>query len=456
MATQRKIDFLIKQGFDKDLIETLIGFGVDKQLLWFLTQYKKEQFNLDERNIRAINELFENPIKIKKDDSSKKFKKTSSEMEEITLEKKSYFEVLMLALQVKADKERKQNNILYTLKNGYYFSKLDPEDLKEEAEIMGNCVYSHYSGHVKEKTLAILALKKSNGKTVGHIEVKINGLIAQNFGKANVELTREHWKMVLEFFQANSKNINLSNAFGQSYVVVFSDLYIKEVSLSVPTEVHMRLVNGKKELDTFSGFQIKRFVPSNRARDIHYCFLDKQEVVKWVEQKKQELITAYDNMILNIMDTDASRMYLSDEIKEKLFGKNYFLKGDSYNISEIEPNFCTSSITNRPDVIMDRNVDVVALEQPEIGNEDNLAERLEEAGLRLVRITREDAIQAGIINQNEVPEGQEYVEIEVPNGLNPVDIVDRVELVDEQPEIGEIMPPEPFDDILANLERRVR
>lgn len=470
MITKRKFDFFKAQGFSVELIEKLVECGVDKQLLWFLTQYKKYPFELSEFHIRLVNDYLENP-KPRPVFEEKKLKKSSLKSKEVE-EELDFRKILEIALEIKIDTDRKNANILYRLDNGYYFSKLDPEDLHSESMVMANCVYSHFSHHVIAKEVAIISLKRPNGKTVGHIEIKRNGMIGQNFAKANSELNREYWLMVLDFFKANSKGVDTDSIFGESYVVGCSDLFIREIALSIPTEVHMRIVNGEKQKDQLRGFQVKRFVPSKRVNDSYINMSNKQEVIEFVESKKRQLVQAYDNLITNIIDTGAAHLYLSDQIKERLFGSGksaYFMRGNSYNLSEMDPNYIANSIVEaiEEEMLNDEAVEGIVNEEGEIiaepAPDDNVRPEAPAPEFVNMRIRRVEAVRAGLIDaapNDEDNNLDDLVDIEVPreailgdhNDVEGAEIVEIIEEDDLGP--GDIMPPEPFEHILGRVERR--
>jgi hypothetical protein len=322
MASEKKIEFLIKQGFDRDVVNVFVNSGVDKNLLWFLGAHKKGMIKyLNSEEIKLVNKFLESA---KKD-----------------ISRLSYQEILERAHFYEQNEQRKINNIIYTLSNGYYVSVLNSQDLVEEGVVMANCVGT-YESRVGYGYVGLLAIKQPSGKTVAHIEILKNGLIGQNYAKANNQLSKENWLMVLEFFENNSKKVDLSKLFGESYVVVNNNCYINEISLSIPTSVNVVLKDGVKKLNQTDGFEVKRFMSFNKRGENASKINSKSDVINWIEEKKQEVLKAYDDLISQVVATSASNLYLSDEIKEKIFGSGkgaYLLKGDDYNISELDPRY---------------------------------------------------------------------------------------------------------------------
>jgi len=318
MISEKKINFFITQGFDKNVIDLFINCGIYKHLLWFLGAHKKggiEYMNTEE--IKIVNHFLE------------RSKNVSMDL--------SYPEMLQQAYLFKKDEERKQKNILYTFKNGYYISLLNSNDLIEEGVLMSNCV-GGYQKRVLHKAVGILALKQPSGKTVVHIEIKKNGMIGQNYAKANTKMNHSSWMMILEFFNQHSKTVDFSKFFGESYVATNMDGYISEISLSVPTSINISLSNKGKKTEQIQGFEMKRFILLERHKEASVRINSKAEMLDWITQRKQQAIQMYDELYSEITNTSASNLYLSDNIKERIFGSqkgNYLMKGNDYNFSEL-------------------------------------------------------------------------------------------------------------------------
>lgn len=133
--------------------------------------------------------------------------------------------------------------------------------------------------------------------------------------------------------------------FGDAYVTSSGGGYINSVSLCIPTSITYKLEDGIKKVDFNDAFELKRFsldIPKNTEE---IKFSEKLELTKWLQNKKNEILKVYDDLTEQINLTNSSDLYLSDEIKEKIFGSNknaYLMKGENYNFSEI--NFQTLSM----------------------------------------------------------------------------------------------------------------
>lgn len=473
MVSEKKIEFLTKQGFEKDVVNMFINCGADKHLLWFLTMHKKGFIeNLNSENIKLVNSYLD------KNQINKNAK---------------YSEVLTCAKKFEQNERRKLNNKIYHFENGFYISILNPIDLQDEGKNMSNCVGS-YEERVHSGEVGILALKQSNGKTVAHIEIKKNGLIGQNYAKSNSQLGKECWMMISEFFEKNSKIVDLSKMFGESYVSTSRDSHISEVILTIPTSVNMFIEDGIKKTEQINGFEVKRFIPFKNGKENAIKMNSQSEICDWIEKKKKEIINAYDELSAQVLSISASKLYLSDVIKERIFGDKkdaYLMKGDCYNISEIDPRYGQEHFVDAPMAPMDFNNAIMDMEEaiepvPMNGDEEVMneefdldvaveravaADRENEEGegggiepqRRRVRLLRANARNVEIINMLdglEDREGEdETIEAEeVPAGnygLN--DDFEEVEMGEEEIylNIREAIaqPPEPFDNIVGRAVR---
>ena len=323
MVSEKKIEFLSKQGFEREIIKMFVNCGVDKHLVWFLSKHKKSEIeHLNGEDIRIVN-LYLNNIPSTK------------------VKKHSYSEALVAARRFEKNEKRKLKNKIYHFENGFYISILNAVDLKEDGIIMSNCV-GGYEEKISNGIVGILALKQPSGKTVAHIEINKNGLIGQNYAKGNMPLSKNYWMMILEFFKNNSKAVDLSNLFGESHIATCIGGNISEVILSIPISVNMFIENGVKKSEQIQGFEVKRFSPLYKNNNQSVIKISsKSDVIDWIEQKKLEVIKAYEDLSIQVLATSASQLYLSDNMKEKIFGTNkgaYLMKGDKCDLLEMRPN----------------------------------------------------------------------------------------------------------------------
>lgn len=439
MVNNKKIEFLVKQGYDRNVIDILIDCGVEKNLLWFLTINKKGFMkNLDSSEINIVNKYLE--------DCSDAIKYLASFKDRT----KIYTEAVRQAYIYKNDSERKEKNIIYRFENGYYVSILNEQDLQLEGKIMSNCVGGYYHT-VKDRELGILALKHPSKKTVAHIEIKKNGQLAQNFSKANSQIGIEYWKMILEFFEKNSKKVDFKNLFGDAYVTSSGGGYINSVSLCAPTSITYELKDGVKKISFNDAFELKRFSLDIPKHTEEIKFSEKSDLTKWLQDKKNEILKVYDDLTEQINLTNSSDLYLSDEIKEKIFGSHknaYLMKGEKYNLSEI--NIQSTSL-------YEQAIPEPLEPEPEVERIDLAMEEREViAQIRPIRAFAAPGINRREIDEvfetmDEAPEPEEDVKHEKVAEYEYEGDFDEntVEIIGNQP-INEAYPP---NDPMENLAR---
>lgn len=506
MASEKKIEFLVQQGFAREIINTLIECGVDKSLMWFLGVHKRNlipsPINLEE--IRLINTYFEKSAKANLSENEKE-----SDAKSFTGEKKvkvktpanPYLETLALARKFDINEKRKQKNKLYTFENGYYISLLNDIDLSEEGRLMSNCV-GGYQSRVASGDVGILALKNSSGRTYAHIEIYKNGLIGQNYTKANCSLSKEHWMMIFEFFDKHSKNVDLNNIFGDYYLTTNNGGHISNISLAIPTAVQQVIGKDGIETEHINGFEVKRFYAfHNKTHNNSEKITVQKDVIDWIEERKQEVIKAYDDLTIQIMATTAGKLFLSDEIKEKIFGHKkgaYFMKGKKYSLSELKPSSSNELVDmpadevgmemaepgeGMPDIapavqmvedeefleefeeaidVMDDNddtgeIEVVADEEPReerrgaavlIGRVRGHADNGEIGGQRPELDIQEVQHEGGYEAYAEDQQGNVY-------GIHNMADIQEADAEEPLPNVreGEVAPPEPFDELMRRARR---
>src|ERR1035437_7183010 len=273
MVTSKKIEFFVKQGYNKSDIDFLIECGVDKHLISFLNMFKMGYVNSsDKENIKSINNYLINgagrTITLITEDlfnQNQKKHLTSSKSSSLKQaphgrdayvygaykpKRITYKQLLNEAISYSKNEIRKANNIIYKLQNNYYISIIEPQDCYEEGTSMSNCIVDYDYKISPKGNIGILALKKQNGKTVVHI-----------------------------------KNI-------------------------IPCEILNNIITK-----------------------------DKIEIVTALKKHKEQINQKVDDMIERLLITSASKLYLSDNIKEKIFGHSYTMKGNDYNFSEINYDY---------------------------------------------------------------------------------------------------------------------
>lgn len=318
----KRREFLINQGYSREAIEFFESCGVNKHLLWFLKEFKTFDFpslKKHTEDIKVINSHIEENGKNKFKSLADAFNSAYSE-----LTKKKSLEKISL----------------YKFADGHFITAIPHSDLHGEGVAMSNCVGNYVPG-VQSKERAILALKSSVGETLVHFEVMKNGMISQNYEKANMPVRGKYWKYICEFLKKNSKNIDSRKHFGFGWEVGVTrqrhndEGFTISANCVIPRKVSQSISKeGKVVTKIEDSESLKRFetvIPS-----IKFSGLDKSELLDTLRNVKSEMVKSMDNLISNVEVTDGENLFISDHMKEKIFGKDcYLMKGNDYNFFDM-------------------------------------------------------------------------------------------------------------------------
>ena len=320
--TNKRREFLINQGYPEKLINFLESSGVRKHMLWFLNQLKHKSDSPE----NTYN--FKDTIKFINAHIESNGKNTFKNIDEAY--KSAYVEDYKKKTVLK--------KALYTFKDGHSIVLLKPSDLQAEGMWMSNCI-GGYSENVSSKNTALLALKNPDGDTLVHFEILKNGSLAQNFEKANMPVRNKYWKYVYEFFKNNSKNIPADKHFGFAWRAAMDFSNKGGINMTaqcvVPKRISKHIDNrGQMVTSLESSETLKEF--KTHLPMIDFCEFDKDNFVKKLKEAKANIIKSLDDIINNAEITDGENLFVSDKIKEALFGEgSYLMKGDDYNILDL-------------------------------------------------------------------------------------------------------------------------
>ena len=199
----KKINYLINQfklteEDAKKISDTCSLLGVEKYLIWIAKEYKKDK-NIIQDTSNLIY-IFDWVKKENADILKYNFKDSMSCSQECH---KKNFKLI--------EKEQNRNiamndGVIYKCKDGKHFFKiLTASELKEEGELMGNCVGgSDYQNKVKNEKSIIISLRDE--KNLPHVDIEIDaytGKSLQVFGKAVDGLQsapiKKYQNMILEY-----------------------------------------------------------------------------------------------------------------------------------------------------------------------------------------------------------------------------------------------------------------
>jgi hypothetical protein len=326
---EKRKEFLIKQGYSREMIDLLSSYGVKRHMLWFLRElkhsHKKEIIEISS-TIKLINDHIERSGK-------NKFK--------------TIHEAIMSASAERSRMNGLENVAIHRFEDGHFITYIPYSELSNEAVVMSNCVGNYVTG-VKEKERAILALKSPDGDTLVHFEILKNGLISQHFEKANMPVRPKYWRYIAEFLKANSKKIDSNKHFGFGWQFHMSSPKLKSirgghsegsyvdatVNCVIPKKISKSITNEGFVSEIELCDNVKTF--KHKIPSLHYSGLDKGELIKKLRNFRSEMSKSIDEIISNVESTDGEDMFLSDELKEKIFGKGcYLMNGDDYGIMDM-------------------------------------------------------------------------------------------------------------------------
>lgn len=315
MSLQKKIDFLLSQGYSKEIIALVKKAGVKKHMSWFCQQIKKNEI--------VINEELYNEIKIANNYLEKLNKNPFYDLKECIVVAKNYYD------NYESSKER----ILHKFNDGNYIILLKEDELFLEGELMANCVNKYYN-HVKEKETALLALRDKKDKTLAHFQILKNGMLSQHFEKANSMIRVEYWNQIFDFFKKNKKEELNDEMFGDFKIRWNGHLNsggVFSLNCIIPNSINISLVKDGVQKKVYDGRSLKNYnfrLINNFDLNQH---LEKNEILIHINSMQEEV-----NKIKNILENiNGYEFFISDSLKRKIFGKNFLMKGNDFNLSEI-------------------------------------------------------------------------------------------------------------------------
>lgn len=318
----RKSSHFIKQGYPEKLVNLLESCGVRKHMLWFLQQITKGNYVVSSKEsqnvIVEVNQHLEQL-------------KTSNPFIGI-------HEAYQAIKKQKEKKDKTIKNTLYKFKDGFSVVKLEHNDLEDDGLAMANCVGS-YVNQVRKNHFAILALKDENLKTVAHFQILKNGSLAQNFEKANTDIRYKYWKYIMEFFKSHNKNIAIKKFdkdFDFGWTCGFPDTFAIAATITLPHVVGKEIGHNGEVVEFAKGLDFKRFkMQLDYSGGIRFT-RDKECLVSYLQGIQKKFNDSFEDLIKKIKITEGYLLYLSDQMKEKIFGKNnYLLKGNDYKYIDL-------------------------------------------------------------------------------------------------------------------------
>ena len=394
----KRKEYFIKQGYSVELIEYLGALGVETHMLWFLTNLtriiqanKENNVFVDEFKNLMVNEYLELSTK-------NKFK--------------SFEDAVTFILSEKEKEERIKRNTIHTFSDGLFIVKLTAHDLGAEANMMSNCLGT-FTKRVQNNDCAILALKNKKGETLVHIQIQKNGVISQNYEKANGNVRLKYWKYIYEFLKKNSKNVDTENFFDFGWKLHVDRNNFLNLECVLPTSTLQKMGNKREKISFIAENTIIKKFAYKMPGKINLISFKKKDLAEEIQEYRNHVNTVCDELTKELEMTEGKNLYISDELKERLFGKDaYFLKGEDYNFNDLLYGLYGE---NRELMAMEE----AARQEPERDEPIHILR-----GLNDLREAAEDDLDGeGIIEDG----GEdEEVRAEIPENLNPNVLIGRI------------------------------
>jgi len=325
---ENKKKYLLESGYSKDLVDFVLKTKSDKYLVYIVKCLHKHKNEF--LNDGLTEELFNKIVLL-----NSYLEKTKAS---ITDEKFiSFFKGIQI--EYKKIKEIKSKS-LYKFKDGYFILNLfDQPNLLEEKEQMSNCIDTYLS-KIRNKEVVVLALKDEMCKSIVHFEVYKNGSIKQIFEKANLPLKSNHWSYIVEFFNNNHKKINFQSILTHGFDFYWSTNMFEggcDISCVLPKSVQTELTTDGLVRKFTSGVEISKFSISTHNKELKKSYLnvEKNKLINDLTIFGENINKKIKQLTKIISSTNPEQLYLSDEMKKKLFGDDFLLKGDTFEISEL-------------------------------------------------------------------------------------------------------------------------
>ena len=375
----KKKEFFIKQGYSEEMINYLEGLGVKTHMIFFLVNLKR----LESAKRDVYNEAYKKLIVLVNDFFKKEGKNKF----------KNFEDAAIFAVRDKEIENRIKKNTIHKFSDGHYIVKLTHLDLEREANKMSNCVANYYD-KVKENRSSILALKNKKGETLVHFEIQRNGVISQNYEKANLNVRGKNWKYINEFLTLNSKNIDVknNNFFDFSWNLNYNKKNgFLSVSSVMPTSIIQEINRNGEKVNKVNDFCIiKKFNYLSPFReDVEFNSFNKLDVINKLEEIKSSINNVIDDLIKETEITEGKNLYISDELKEKLFGKdNFILKGDKYSFQDLLMDTYGENRIDRRE--FEENAQIVHEEERRFERENQVERENQEEGIMEVQNNEAD------------------------------------------------------------------
>ena len=312
MKLTNKEQFLLKSGRKMETITFCKDLKIPQNhIVWFVDKIEKEGYSLESKqlkeNLKLVLKMFNRNVKMK----------------EIL---KSLKSAIIKANQFTESDESEKRRILHTFPDKKYIIQLTYKELYFEGKKMSNCLNNLYD-EVKNKEIAILALKDEKSKTLSHIQISKYGTLEQHYEFANSNMSLKNWGYINDFFKIyeskSFKKIIEEKELEKKYDINFSDIDFY-VSSKLPYERKVSFFEeeNKDDNNSLNSKFLKEYnINFNESLHKDLNCLNYESLIKNLKIKKEIMLNLFDELIKSIEMSKENFFLLNDEVYLKIFGK---------------------------------------------------------------------------------------------------------------------------------------
>jgi len=235
-----------------------------------------------------------------------------------------------------------KSKVIYEFENGYHIYNIPYDEIQLEGHVMANCL-ANFDTNVEKKYLAILALRDSSRRSIANIQVFPNGSIGQNFEKSNRQVKISTWKYISEFFKKNSKDLSIVKGIdGESKLSTIQlqskNLEFPMMAQGIPDSIKIFINKDGEIKKMIESMQFTKIVEGTKFPQIDMNG-SAEEIISILNETQKSINQAIDRLKFFAQELEDCNLFLNDEMKEKIFGKNLTLKGEIKLAKEVLDSF---------------------------------------------------------------------------------------------------------------------
>lgn len=308
----KKEDFLVKGGKSLDTINFCKNLKVPKEhLVWFVDRIEKESF----------------PIKSEK---SKEYValvlKMFSKDKKTKLKSKTLSQAIFRACQMVETDDSESNRVLHKFPDGHYIIQITHKEAHFEGQSMRNCMSSK-AVEIRNKDIAVLALKNKSSKTLSHIQIGKFGNMEDHFNFANSPVNFNCWKYINKFFEEN-KSLSFDkklkdNGLNKIYSINQHHEGLT-VSSRLPYEKRVSFFDKSSEgdsLEKFNSIFLKEHKYFHKIKTNKKRLTNIEETISYIENEKKIMLNSFQELENALHLSKNNFFILNEKMYYTIFGK---------------------------------------------------------------------------------------------------------------------------------------